>query len=70
MGNALDRIKDYIGWWLLIPAFVFVISGVPGCIEQQEQANLKQVQVMTAHCEKQGKTYLSHPNNSSAGQCI
>ena len=66
----IEKVRDYIGWWLLIPALVFVIAGIPGCIESQNLANQKTIETMAAHCEKQGKTYMIYPNQSPTGTCI
>lgn len=66
----IDRVKDYIGWWMLIPAFVIILLQVPGCVEKQNVAHLKHTEVMTAHCASKGKTYLEYPSDSTGGQCI
>lgn len=64
----IDRIKDYIGWWMLIPAIVIVLLQVPGCVQHNDEVNLKKTQVMTQHCASQGKTYLV--TGQASGQCI
>lgn len=65
----LKDISDYIGWWMLIPAVLIMLLQVPGCINQYHRDEVKRIQVMTQHCQAQGKTYLQYPDKES-GQCI
>lgn len=65
----IDRVKDYIGWWILIPAIVVVVLQVPSCVDRQNIETTKQIQIMTAHCASQGKTFMLYPN-STDGLCI
>lgn len=65
----LKDIREYIGWWMLIPAALIMLLQVPGCINQQEQEDTKQINIMTQHCASQGKTYLQYPTSGN-GQCI
>lgn len=65
----IDRVRDYIGWWMLIPAVVIMVLQVPGCVEKNNEADLKRTQIMTQHCASQGKTYLV-TGQSYSGQCI
>ena len=66
----IDRVRDYIGWWMLIPAVVIMFLQIPGCVQQQEEANLKTKQIMTQHCASQGKTFMIYPNDRRDGLCI
>ncbi len=66
----IDRVKDYIGWWILIPAIVILVLQVPSCVEKQNLTNTKQIEIMTAHCASKGKTYLQYPSGSNGGQCV
>jgi len=62
--------NEYVGWWLAILAFVVLVFPVQSCTEHSVTERTKQVQIMSAHCASQHKTFKAETTESSDGMCI
>ena len=62
--------RDYIGWWILIPACLILLLQVSGCVEISMQQTTKRIEIMSAHCASQGKTFLQTGPDGDKGACI
>ena len=62
--------QEYIGWWLLIPTIGLLVLPVSSCTKHLTEERTKQVQIMSAHCASQGKTFKAETTDSSDGMCI
>lgn len=62
--------QEYIGYWLAIVTLGLLVLPVSSCTQHRTEERTKQVQIMSAHCASQGKTFKAESTDSSDGMCI
>jgi hypothetical protein len=62
--------QEQVTWSLLIVVFGLLVLPVTSCEEQRETERTKKVQIMSAHCATQGKTFKAESTAYSEGMCI
>lgn len=62
--------NEYISWWLCIVVLGLTILPISSCVKELRIERTKQVQIMSEHCTKTGKTFKAETTESSDGMCI